>query len=35
MGAFTGGLTATAGGIAAAVLFGVIASLLFKPKAKA
>ncbi|MBQ2700147.1 MAG: stage V sporulation protein AE [Clostridia bacterium] len=34
MGAFTGGLTATAGGIAAAVLFGVIASLVCKPRAK-
>lgn len=34
MGAFTGGLTATAGGIAAAVLFGVIASFVCKPRAK-
>lgn len=34
MGAFTGGLTATAGGIAAAVLFGTMAALAFKPKAK-
>jgi len=31
MGAFTGGLTATAGGIAAAVLFGFLAAMLFKP----
>lgn len=34
MGAFTGGLTATAAGIAAAVFFGAMAALLFKPKAK-
>ena len=34
MGAFTGGLTATAGGIAAAVLFGTMVALTFKPKAK-
>lgn len=34
MGAFTGGLTATAAGIAAAVFFGALAALLFKPKAK-
>ena len=33
-GIFTGGLTATAAGIAAAVLFGVIAALLFKPGEK-
>ena len=32
IGALTGGLTATAGGITAAVLFGLIASLLSKPK---
>ena len=31
LGAFTGGLTATAGGVAAAVLFGVLAALLFRP----
>ncbi len=31
LGVFTGGLTATAGGIAAAVVFGVIMALLFKP----
>jgi len=34
IGAFTGGLSATAGGIAAAVLFGTLAALLFKPHAK-
>ena len=34
MGAFTGGLTATAAGIAAAVFFGALAALLFKPKTK-
>ena len=31
LGVFTGGLTATAGGIAAAVVFGVLMALLFKP----
>lgn len=34
MGAFTGGLTSTAAGIAAAVFFGTITAMLFKPKAK-
>ncbi|MBR4030718.1 MAG: stage V sporulation protein AE [Clostridia bacterium] len=34
LGIFTGGLTATAGGIAAAILFGVIASVLSKSKEK-
>lgn len=34
LGALTGGLTATAGGITAAVLFGLIASLISKPKIK-
>lgn len=34
LGAFTGGITATAGGIAAAVIFGYIISLIFKPKTK-
>lgn len=34
LGALTGGLTATAGGITAAVLFGLIASLVSKPKIK-
>lgn len=31
LGVITGGLTATAGGIAAAVLFGFLAAMLFKP----
>ena len=31
LGVFTGGLTATAGGITAAVVFAVIMALLFKP----
>lgn len=34
MGAFTGGLTNTAAGIAAAVFFGSLIAMLFKPKAK-
>lgn len=34
LGALTGGLTATAGGIAAAICFGFIASLIFKSKPK-
>lgn len=34
LGAFTGGLEATAGGIAAAVLFAFIFSLIFKSKTK-
>ncbi len=34
LGAFTGGITATAGGVAAAVFFGYIVALLFKPKTK-
>ena len=34
MGAFTGGLTSTAAGIAAAVFFGTLAALIFKPRAK-
>ncbi len=34
MGAFTGGLTATAGGITAAVMFGTLIAMLCKPKAK-
>jgi len=33
-GAFTGGITNTAAGISAAVLFGLINALIFKPKAK-
>lgn len=34
LGVFTGGLTATAGGIAAAVVFGFLAALIFKPGEK-
>ena len=34
LGVLTGGLTATAGGIAAAVVFGLLMALLFKPKEK-
>lgn len=34
LGIFTGGLTATAGGIAAAVVFGWLAGLIFKSKDK-
>ncbi|WP_313757143.1 stage V sporulation protein AE [Tissierella sp.] len=34
IGAFTGGLQATAGGVAAAILFGYIMALIFKPKTK-
>ena len=34
IGAFTGGVTASAGGVAAAVFFGYIASLISKPKMK-
>ena len=34
LGAFTGGVTATAGGIAAAVFFGYLIALIFKPKDK-
>ena len=34
MGAFTGGVTAAAGGIAAAVFFGFLAAVCFKPKPK-
>lgn len=34
LGIFTGGLTATAGGIAAAVVFGWLAGLIFKPMDK-
>ena len=33
-GAFTGGITNTAAGISAAVLFGLINALIFKPRAK-
>ena len=34
MGAFTGGLTSTAAGIAAAVFFSTLAAMIFKPRAK-
>lgn len=34
LGVLTGGLTATAGGITAAVVFGVVMALLFKPGEK-
>jgi len=34
LGAFTGGLKATAAGITAAMLFGLLAALVFEPKAK-
>ena len=34
IGAFTGGLSATAGGIAAAVFFGALVGFFFKPHAK-
>ena len=34
LGAFTGGIKATAGGISAAIIFGFIAALLSKPKIK-
>lgn len=33
-GAFTGGITRNASGIAAAILFGLLNALIFKPKAK-
>ena len=34
LGAFTGGITYTAAGIAAAILFGLLNALIFKPHAK-
>lgn len=34
LGIFTGGLNATAGGITAAILFGLLAAICFKPKDK-
>lgn len=34
VGAFTGGIKAASGGIAAAIFFGYIASLISKPKIK-
>lgn len=35
LGILTGGLKATAGGITAAIIFGLLAGILFKPKDKA
>lgn len=34
LGALTGGITSTAGGITAAIFFGFLVALVFKPKAK-
>lgn len=34
IGAFTGGLESTAGGVAAAIIFGYIMALIFDPKTK-
>ena len=34
LGIFTGGLTGAAGGISAAIIFGYIIALIFRPKAK-
>ncbi|MBE7043373.1 MAG: stage V sporulation protein AE [Ruminococcaceae bacterium] len=34
IGVFSGGLTATAGGIAAAIIFGWLIAIIFKPKLK-
>lgn len=34
LGALTGGITAAAGGITAAIFFGYLVALLFKPKSK-
>jgi len=34
LGAFTGGLSATAGGIAAAIFFGFLSAVCFRPKPK-
>jgi stage V sporulation protein AE len=34
LGAFTGGLAATAGGITAALLFGLLTAVFFNPKSK-
>jgi stage V sporulation protein AE len=34
LGVFTGGITGTAGGIAAAIVFGYIISIIFSPKTK-
>ena len=35
LGAFTGGLSSAAGGVTAAMLFGLLIALIFKPKDKA
>ena len=34
LGAFSGGISATAAGVAASILFGWLAAILFKPKTK-
>ena len=34
LGAFMGGIRSTAGGVAAAILFGYLCSVIFKPKTK-
>ena len=34
LGAFTGGLTASSGGVCAAVLFGLLAAIIARPKDK-
>ncbi len=34
LGVFTGGLTATAGGISAAIIFGYLMAIIFNPKTK-
>jgi stage V sporulation protein AE len=34
IGAFTGGITATAGGITAAIVFGYLMSVMFNPRSK-
>ena len=34
LGAFTGGVTAAAGGISAAIFFGYLVALIFKPRPK-
>ena len=34
LGAFTGGISSTAGGVAAAIVFGYLMALLFNPKTK-
>jgi stage V sporulation protein AE len=34
IGAFTGGITATAGGVAGAIVFGYLMAILFNPKSK-